>query len=160
MRKRKPKVRHVAPDARYNDPQVTRFVNMLMLDGKKSTAFRAFYQAMDILEEKTGESAHEIFQKAIKNVMPAIEVRSRRIGGATFQIPTEIRPERRLSMAMKWTIKYTRQRSGKGIATKLAAELLAASKGEGASVKKKEDTHKMAESNRAFAHFGRSRKKN
>jgi len=160
MRKRKPKVRIPAPDPRYGDPQVTRFVNMLMLDGKKSTAFRAFYQAMDILEEKTGESAHEIFQKAVKNVMPAIEVRSRRIGGATFQIPTEIRPERRLSMAMKWTIKYTRQRSGKGIATKLAAELLAASKGEGASVKKKEDTHKMAESNRAFAHFGRSRKKN
>lgn len=159
MRKRKPKVRQVAPDPRYGDKQVTRFVNMLMLDGKKSTAFRAFYQAMDILEEKTGESAHEIFQKAIKNVMPAIEVRSRRIGGATFQIPTEIRPERRLSVAMKWTIKYSRQRSGKGIASKLAAELLAASKGEGSAVKKKEDTHKMAESNRAFAHFGRRRTK-
>ncbi len=160
MRKRKPKVRQVAPDPRYGDKQVTRFVNMLMLDGKKSTAFKAFYQAMDIIEERTGgESAHDVFQKAIKNVMPTVEVRSRRIGGATFQIPTEIRPERRLSVAMKWTIKYTRQRSGKGIATKLAAELLAASKGEGASVKKKEDTHKMAESNRAFAHFGRKRTK-
>jgi small subunit ribosomal protein S7 len=159
MRKRKPKVRQVAPDPRYGDVQVTRFVNMFMLDGKKSTAYRAFYNAMDILEEKTGESAHEIFQKAIKNVMPTVEVRSRRIGGATFQIPTEIRPERRLSVAMKWMIKYTRLRSGKGIATKLAAELLAASKGEGATVKKKDDTHRMAESNRAFAHFGRRRSK-
>jgi small subunit ribosomal protein S7 len=159
MRKRKPKVRQVAPDPRYGDVQVTRFVNMLMLDGKKSTAFRAFYQAMDILEDKTEETAHEVFQKAIKNVMPAVEVRSRRIGGATFQIPTEIRPERRLSVAMKWMIKYSRLRSGKGIATKLAAELLAASKGEGATFKKKEDTHKMAESNKAFAHFGRRRSK-
>jgi small subunit ribosomal protein S7 len=159
MRKRKPKVRQVAPDPRYGDVQVTRFVNMFMLDGKKSTAYRAFYNAMDILEEKTGESAHEIFQKAIKNVMPTVEVRSRRIGGATFQIPTEIRPERRLSVAMKWMIKYTRLRSGKGIATKLAAELLAASIGEGATVKKKDDTHRMAESNRAFAHFGRRRSK-
>lgn len=157
MRKRKPKVRQVAPDPRYGDVQVTRFVNMLMLDGKKSTAFRAFYQAMDILEDKTEETAHEVFQKAIKNVMPAVEVRSRRIGGATFQIPTEIRPERRLSVAMKWMIKYTRLRSGKGIATKLAAELLAASKGEGATFKKKEDTHRMAESNKAFAHFGKRR---
>ena len=159
MRKRRPKVRAVAPDPRYGDKQVTRFVNMMMLDGKKSTAFRAFYSAMDIIEEKTGESAHEIFQKAIKNVMPAVEVRSRRIGGATFQIPTEIRPERRLSVAMKWMIKYARLRSGKGIATKLSAELLAASKGEGAAFKKKEDTHRMAESNRAFAHFGRRRSK-
>lgn len=159
MRKRRPKVRAVAPDPRYGDKQVTRFVNMMMLDGKKSTAFRAFYDAMDILEEKTGESAHEIFQKALKNVMPAIEVRSRRIGGATFQIPTEIRPERRLSVSMKWIVKYARLRSGKGIATKLSAELLAASKGEGAAFKKKEDTHRMAESNRAFAHFGRRRSK-
>jgi small subunit ribosomal protein S7 len=132
---------------------------MLMLDGKKSTAFRAFYDAMDIIEEKTGESAHETFQKAIKNVMPALEVRSRRIGGATFQIPTEIRPERRLSVAMKWVVKYARLRSGKGIATKLSAELMAAAKGEGAAFKKKEDTHRMAESNRAFAHFGRRRTK-
>lgn len=159
MRKRRPKVRAVAPDPRYGDKQVTRFVNMMMLDGKKSTAFRAFYDAMDILEEKTGESAHEIFQKALKNVMPAVEVRSRRIGGATFQIPTEIRPERRLSVSMKWIVKYARLRSGKGIATKLSAELLAASKGEGAAFKKKEDTHRMAESNRAFAHFGRRRSK-
>lgn len=158
MRKRKPKVRQVAPDPRYGDTQVTRFVNMLMLDGKKSTAFSVFYDAMDIIEDKTKESAHEIFQKAIKNVMPTVEVRSRRIGGATFQIPTEIRPERRLSVAMKWMIKYSRLRSGKGIASKLSAELMAAAKGEGSAVKKKEDTHKMAESNKAFAHFGRSKK--
>ncbi len=159
MRKRKPKVRIIAPDPRFGDAQVTRFVNMLMLDGKKSTAFRAFYQAMDILEEKSDDSPHETFQKAIKNVMPQVEVRSRRIGGATFQIPTEIRPDRRLSVSMKWLIKFTRQRSGKGIANKLAAELLAASKGEGASVKKKDDTHRMAEANKAFAHFGKRRKK-
>jgi small subunit ribosomal protein S7 len=159
MRKRKPKVRQVAPDPRYGDTQVTRFVNMLMLDGKKSTAFKVFYEAMDMVEEKTKEPAHEVFQKAIKNVMPAVEVRSRRIGGATFQIPTEIRPERRLSVAMKWMIKYSRQRSGKGIASKLSAEFIAASKGEGSTVKKKEDTHKMAESNKAFAHFGRKRTK-
>ena len=146
-------------DPKFGSLLASKFINVLMWDGKKSTAYRAFYQAMDILEEKTGESAHEIFHKAIKNVMPALEVRSRRIGGATFQIPTEIRPERRLSVAMKWMIKYTRLRSGKGIAAKLSAELLAASKGEGATVKKKDDTHKMAESNRAFAHFGRRRTK-
>lgn len=159
MRKRKPKVRVVSPDPRYNDIQVTRFVNMLMLDGKKSTAFRVFYDAMDIVDDKSEESAHETFLKALKNVMPQVEVRSRRIGGATFQIPTEIRPERRISVAMKWLIKFSRQRSGKGIANKLAAEVLAASKGEGSAVKKKEDTHRMAESNRAFAHFGKRRSK-
>jgi small subunit ribosomal protein S7 len=160
MRKRRPKVRTVAPDPRYGDIQVTRFVNMFMLDGKKSTAFKVFYQAMDILEERADDPAHETFQRAVKNVMPQVEVRSRRIGGATFQIPTEIRPERRLSVAMKWLIKYTRLRSGKGIANKLAAEILAASKGEGSSVKKKDDTHRMAEANKAFAHFGRRRNKN
>lgn len=159
MRKRKPKVRVISPDPRYNDKQVTRFVNMLMLDGKKSTAFRVFYDAMDIVDDKSEESAHETFLKALKNVMPQVEVRSRRIGGATFQIPTEIRPERRISVAMKWLIKFSRQRSGKGIANKLAAEVLAASKGEGSAVKKKEDTHRMAESNRAFAHFGKRRSK-
>jgi small subunit ribosomal protein S7 len=159
MRKRKPKLRQVAPDPRYGDQQVTRFVNMMMLDGKKSTAFKVFYDAMDIMEEKAEETAHESFQKALKNVMPAVEVRSRRIGGATFQIPTEIRPERRLSVGMKWLIKFARQRSGKGMAIKLSAELLAAAKSEGSAVKRKEDTHKMAESNKAFAHFGRRRSK-
>jgi len=159
MRKRKPKLRQVAPDPRYGDQQVTRFVNMMMLDGKKSTAFKVFYAAMDIMEDKTEETAFETFQKALKNVMPAVEVRSRRIGGATFQIPTEIRPERRVSVGMKWLIKFARQRSGKGMANKLSAELLAAAKGEGSAVKRKEDTHKMAESNKAFAHFGRRRSK-
>lgn len=156
MRKRKPKLRQVAPDPRYGDIVVTRFVNMLMWDGKKSIAFKVFYDAMDLVEAKSdGVPAHEIFHKALKNVMPEVEVRSRRIGGATFQIPTEIRPERRSSIAMKWLIKFSRKRSGKGMAFKLSSEIIAASRGEGASVKRKEDTHKMAESNRAFAHFNR-----
>jgi small subunit ribosomal protein S7 len=154
MRKHKPKPRAIEPDPRYNDQVVTRFVNMMMYDGKKSTAFGVFYDAMDIVEEKSDEPAIEVFQKALRNVMPAVEVRSRRIGGATFQIPTEIRPDRRMSIAMKWLIKYARARSGKGFANKLFAEITAAAKGEGAAVKKREDTHRMAESNRAFAHFG------
>lgn len=155
MRKHKPKVRVIAPDPRYNDPMITRFVNMLMWDGKKSLAFTLFYDAMDIVAEKTGEDAYEVFQRALKNIMPAIEVRSRRIGGATFQIPAEIRPDRRISVGMKWLINYSRKRTGKGMANKLSAEVMAAAKGEGAAVKKREDTHKMAESNRAFAHFVR-----
>jgi small subunit ribosomal protein S7 len=153
MRKRKPKLRVIAPDPRYGDQMVTQFVNMLMLDGKKTVAFQAFYDAMDIVKERTKENEHEIWRKALNNVMPAVEVRSRRIGGATFQIPTEIRPKRKVSIGMKWLIRFSRARSGKGIAEKLAAEVIAASKNEGAAVKKKEDTHKMAESNRAFAHF-------
>lgn len=155
MRKHTPKPRAVAPDPRYNDPQVTRFVNMLMWSGKKSVAFDIFYSALDIIKDKTGESAYDVYQKALKNIMPSIEVRSRRIGGATFQIPTEIRPDRRISVGMKWLILYARKRAGKGMANKLAAEIMAAAKGEGAAVKKREDTHKMAESNRAFAHFVR-----
>ena len=153
MRKRKPKLRVIAPDPRYGDQMVTQFVNMLMLDGKKTVAFQAFYDAMDIVKERTKENEHEIWRKALNNVMPAVEVRSRSIGGATFQIPTEIRPKRKVSIGMKWLIRFSRARSGKGIAEKLAAEVIAASKNEGAAVKKKEDTHKMAESNRAFAHF-------
>ncbi len=124
-----------------------------MIQGKKSVAYRVFYDAMDIIKERTKLNEHEIFTKALKNAMPQVEVRSRRIGGATFQIPTEIRAKRKMSIGMKWLIKFSRQRSGKGIADKLAAELIAASKGEGGAVKRKEDTHKMAESNRAFAHF-------
>ncbi len=157
MRKRKPKLRIIEPDPRYNDTTVTRFVNMMMLSGKKSTAFGVFYDAMDLVEQRGGgeEPALELFHKALKNVMPQVEVRSRRIGGATFQIPTEIRPSRRISIAMKWLIKYARARSGKGMANKLSQEILAAAKGEGQAVKKKEDTHRMAESNRAFAHFAR-----
>lgn len=153
MRKRKPKVRVIQPDPRYADPLVTQFVNNLMLKGKKSTAFDIFYNAMDIVAERTGENPHETWQKALNNVYPQVEVRSKRIGGATFQIPTDIRGARRTSMGMKWLIKYSRARSGKGMAEKLGAEIIAASKGEGASVKKREDTHRMAEANKAFAHF-------
>jgi len=124
-----------------------------MLQGKKSTAFSIFYDAMDLIKERTEQDEHQIWKKALNNAMPQVEVRSRRIGGATFQIPTEIRAKRKMSIGMKWIIKFARQRSGKGMAEKLAAELIAASKGEGGAVKRKEDTHRMAESNRAFAHF-------
>lgn len=153
MRKRKPKLRIIQPDPRYGDPLVTQFVNNMMWRGKKSTAFRLFYDAMDIIKERTGDDEHAIWKKALNNAMPQVEVRSRRIGGATFQIPTEIRAKRKISIGMKWLIRFARSRSGKGMAEKMAAELIAASKGEGAAVKRKEDTHKMAESNRAFAHF-------
>jgi len=153
MRKRKPKKRIIQPDPRFGDPMITQFVNNVMLDGKKSTAYQVVYDALDIVAEKSGENAHEVFKKALQNITPNVEVRSKRIGGATFQIPSEIRPARRLSIGMKWMIKYSRARNGKGFSDKLSAEILAASKGEGAAVKKKEDTHKMAESNRAFAHF-------
>ncbi len=153
MRKRKPKLRQPIPDPRFGDPMVTQFVNMMMLDGKKSTAFRVFYDAMDIIKERTKQDELAIWKKALNNAMPQVEVRSRRIGGATFQIPTEIRAKRKISIGMKWLIKFARQRSGKGAAEKFAAELIAASKGEGGAVKRKEDTHRMAESNRAFSHF-------
>lgn len=153
MRKRKPKLKQPAPDPRYSDTLVTQFVNNMMWEGKKSVAFRIFYDAMDLIKERTKQDEHAIWKKALNNAMPQVEVRSRRIGGATFQIPTEIRAKRKVSIGMKWLIKFARQRSGKGMAEKLAAELIAASKGEGAAVKRKEDTHRMAESNRAFAHF-------
>ncbi len=153
MRGKKAPKRKVAPDLKYKSTLVTRFVNNLMWDGKKALAFRIFYKAFDIIEEKTGKNPMEIFEAAIQNVMPVVEVRSRRIGGATFQIPTEVRSERRISLAIKWLIRYARARNERTMAEKLAAELLAASRGEGAAVKKKEDTHKMAEANKAFAHF-------
>ena len=153
MRKRKPKLRIIAADPRYNDPMVTQFVNNLMYEGKKSTALSVFYDALDLVAERTKQDEHGLWKKALNNVMPQVEVRSRRIGGATFQIPTEIRAKRKVCIGMKWLIKYSRQRSGKGMAEKLAAEIIAASKGEGSAVKKKEDPHRMAESNRAFAHY-------
>jgi small subunit ribosomal protein S7 len=153
MRKRKPKKRVIQPDPRFGDEMVTKFVNNLMWRGKKSTAFAIFYDSMDKVKERTDEDPHEVWKKALANVTPAVEVRSKRIGGATFQIPTEIRPARKTSIGMKWLIRFARARSGKGMAEKLSAEIIAASKGEGAAVKRKEDTHKMAESNRAFAHF-------
>ena len=153
MRKRKPKKRVITPDQRYSDPMVTQFVNNMMWEGKKSVAYGIFYDALDKVESRTSENPHETWKKALENVMPAVEVRSKRIGGATFQIPTEIRPARRLSIGMKWLIRFSRARSGKGMAEKLSAEIIAASKGEGAAVKRREDTHRMAEANRAFAHF-------
>ena len=153
MRKRRPKLRIIAPDPRYGDQLVTKFINNLMLSGKKNVAIANFYAAMDIIAEKTEENPHEVWQKALNNATPQVEVRSRRIGGATFQIPTEIPAKRKTSIGMKWLIRFSRERNGKGIADKLANELIAASKGEGAAVKRKEDTHRMAESNRAFAHF-------
>ncbi len=158
MRKRKPKIRVITPDPRYGDTLVTQFVNNLMYSGKKSTALSVFYGAMDIIKERVASEEideYEVWKRAVNNAMPQVEVRSRRIGGATFQIPTEIRAKRKMSIGMKWLIKFARQRSGKGFAEKMAAELLAASRNEGLAVKRKEDTHKMAESNRAFAHYGR-----
>ena len=154
MRKRKPQVRIVKPDPKFGDVMVTQFVNNLMWDGKKSTAYDIFYDALEIVKEKSQEEdPHDVWKKALTNCTPNVEVRSKRIGGATFQIPTEIRPARKLSVGMKWLISFSRKRSGKGMAQKLAAEILAASKGEGSAVKRKEDMHKMAEANKAFAHF-------
>jgi small subunit ribosomal protein S7 len=153
MRKRKPKLRILQPDPRYGDPVVTRFINNMMWQGKKSVSYEIFYDAMDIVSEKAGLNPHETFQRALENATPSVEVRSRRIGGATFQIPTEINPKRKVAIGMKWLIRFARERNGKGMAEKLAAELMAAAKGEGNAVKRKEDTHKMAEANRAFAHF-------
>lgn len=156
MRKARAKKRPILPDPKFGEPLVTRFVNMMMLDGKKSTAYRIFYDAIDIISEKTGEgNGLELWKEALNNVMPHVEVRSKRVGGATFQIPIQIRPDRKISVAMKWLISYARKRNEKSMANRLAAEILAASKEEGAAVKKRLDTHKMAEANKAFAHFGR-----
>ena len=153
MRRRKAKKRIILPDPRFNDITVTKFVNNLMLDDKKSLSFNIFYDAMDIITEKTSEDALEIFRKGLTNITPAVEVRSRRVGGATFQIPQPIRDSRKESMAMKWLISFARKRNEKTMAEKLAGELIAASKEEGATFKKKEDTHRMAEANKAFSHF-------
>lgn len=152
MRKTKAKKLPPAPDSKYGDAQVTRFVNNLMWKGKKNTAFTIFYDAMDRIEKQTSENGYEVWRRALSNVTPAVEVRSRRIGGATFQIPAEVRPDRKISLSMKWLIRYSRGRNGRSMAEKLAAEVIAASKGEGAAFKKKEDTHRMAEANKAFAH--------
>jgi len=154
MRRRKSKERAILPDPRFADKMVTKFVNNLMHDGKKSTAFEIFYAAIDRVSQKSGgEDGLAIFKKAIDNVTPAVEVRSRRVGGATFQIPQPIRDSRKLSLAMKWMILYSRKRNEKSMSEKLAGEILAASKEEGATFKKKEDTHRMAEANKAFSHF-------
>ena len=154
MRKGRAKKRILLPDPKFGNTLITRFVNNIMLDGKKNTAYQIFYDAMDILNSKvTEEDAVSVWEKALENVMPAVEVRSRRIGGATFQIPMQIRAERKISMAMSWMIKFSRKRNEKSMAQKLANEILAAYKEEGASIKKKTEVHKMAEANKAFSHF-------
>ena len=153
MRKSKPKKRIILPDPKFNDTLVTRFVNNMMYDGKKSTAYSIFYNAVEIVETKTKESGLDTWKKALNNVMPSVEVKSRRVGGANFQVPTEVRPERKVALGMKWLISYARRRGEKTMMEKLAGEIISASKGEGAAVKKKEDTHKMAEANKAFSHF-------
>ncbi|WP_320047334.1 30S ribosomal protein S7 [uncultured Ilyobacter sp.] len=145
--------RDVLPDSRYGDKVVTKFINSIMLDGKKSLAETIFYGAMDLIKEKTGQEGYEVFKTAIENIKPQVEVRSRRIGGATYQVPVEVRIERQQTLALRWLTAYTRQRKEYGMMEKLAAELIAAGNNEGATVKKKEDTYKMAEANRAFAHY-------
>ena len=154
MRRRKAKKAIVLPDPRFKDVQVTKFVNNMMYDGKKNLAFKIFYEAIDIIEKKMEDvSGLETWKKALENVTPSVEVRSRRVGGATFQIPTPVRDSRKNSLAMKWLIGYSRKRNEKTMAAKLASEIIAASKEEGAAYKKKEDTLRMAEANKAFSHF-------
>lgn len=153
MRKSKPKKRIILPDPKFNDVMVTRFVNNMMYDGKKSIAYDIFYGAIEIVETKTSENGLEQWKKALNNISPGVEVKSRRVGGANFQVPTEVRPERKIALGMKWLINYSRKRGEKTMTEKLAGEIISAAKGEGAAVKKKEDTHKMAEANKAFSHF-------
>ena len=153
MRKAQAKKLPLAPDPKFNDKLVTRFVNNLMWEGKKSGAFNIFYDALDKVTKQTSEEGYEVWKRALVNVTPGVEVRSRRIGGATFQITAEVRPDRKISLSIKWLIRYSRDRNGRSMADKLAGEIVAASKGEGAEFKKKEDTHRMADANKAFAHF-------
>jgi small subunit ribosomal protein S7 len=153
MRKRRAEKRFIKPDPRFNDVLVAKFINYLMWDGKKTVSRNVLYESFEIIEKKTKESALEVFKKAVNNVQPLVEVRSRRVGGATYQVPMEVRPDRRIALALRWLRNYSRERKEKTMAQKLAAELIAASKGEGAAVKKKDDTHRMAEANKAFAHF-------
>ena len=153
MRKAQAKKLPLAPDPKFNDKLVTRFVNNLMWEGKKSGAFNIFYDALDKVAKITGEDGYEVWKKALTNITPGVEVRSRRIGGATFQIPAEVRADRKISLSIKWLVRFARERNGRSMADKLANEIVAASKGEGGAYKKKEDTHRMAEANKAFAHF-------
>ena len=153
MRKAQAKKLPLAPDPKFQDKLVTRFVNNLMWEGKKSGAYSIFYDALERVSKTTGEDGYEIWKKALANVTPGVEVKSRRIGGATFQIPSEVTADRKISLSIKWLIKYSRDRNGRSMSEKLANEIIAASKGEGAAFKKKEDTHRMADANKAFAHF-------
>jgi small subunit ribosomal protein S7 len=153
MRKARAKKLPLAPDPKFNDMLVSRFVNNLMWQGKKGASLTIFYDALEKVSKQTGDNGYEVWKKALSNVTPGVEVRSRRIGGATFQIPTEVRPDRKTSLSIKWLIRFSRERNGRNMADKLANEIVAASKGEGGAFKKKEDTHRMAEANKAFAHF-------
>ena len=145
--------RQVPPDPRYDSQTVSKFINHLMSDGKKSTAEKVFYQSMDLIEQRSGQPGVQVFKQALNNVKPLLEVKSRRVGGATYQVPIEVRQDRRTALAMRWIIQYSTARGEKSMAERLAAELILASKGEGSSIKKREDTHRMAEANRAFAHY-------
>lgn len=153
MRRKRTSQRAIANDPVYQDELVSRFVNSIMRDGKKSVAQRIVYEALDVIEERTGEAGLDVFKKAVNNVAPLVEVRSRRVGGATYQVPIEVRPERRTALAFRWLIQYARARNDKSMVNRLANELHSAAQGEGGAVKKKDDTHRMAESNRAYAHF-------
>ena len=154
MSRRKRAVKRIVlPDARYDSQTVSKFINVLMYQGRKSVAERIFYGAMDLVENRTGQPGVNVFKQALQNVKPVIEVKSRRVGGATYQVPVEVRPERRTALGMRWLISYSRDRNEKSMPEKLAAEVIAASKGEGNAIKKKEDTHRMAEANKAFAHY-------
>ena len=153
MRKRRAVKRDVLPDPIYNSKVVTKVVNAIMLDGKKGTAQTILYKAFDIIKERTNEDPMNIFEKAMENIKPALEVKSRRVGGSNYQVPIEVRPARSQALAIRWLVKYARERGGKGMAENLASELIDASNGTGGAVKKREDTHRMAEANKAFAHY-------
>ncbi|MBS1913919.1 MAG: 30S ribosomal protein S7 [Bacteroidetes bacterium] len=153
MRKKRAEKRRVLPDPLYNDITVARFINNLMEDGKKSTARRIFYSALELAGKRTSQEPLEVFRKALNNASPMVEVRSRRVGGSTYQVPMEVRPDRRTALGIRWLIKYATDRREKSMQEKLAGELVAAANGEGSSVKKREDVHRMADANRAFAHF-------
>lgn len=153
MRKAKPKKRYILPDPKFRDTLVTKFVNHLMVDGKKNLSFNIFYNALKIVEDKSGENGLDAWKKALNNIMPMVEVKSRRVGGATFQVPMEVRPDRKIALGMRWMIDFSRKRGEKTMEQRLAGEILSAAKGEGGAVKKKDDTHRMAEANKAFSHF-------
>ena len=153
MRKRRAEKRDVLPDAIYNSKVVTKLMNQIMLDGKKGTAQKILYEAFDIVNKKTGRPAIEVYTEALENVKPALEVKSRRVGGSNYQVPIEVSDERSQTLALRWLVNYAKTRSGKGMATKLANEIIDAANGTGGAVKKREDTHKMAEANKAFAHY-------
>lgn len=153
MRKSKPKKRYILPDPKFQDTLVTKFVNYLMVDGKKSIAYGIFYDAIELVEKRSGENGLETWKKALGNIMPSVEVKSRRVGGATFQVPIEVRPNRKTTLGIKWMITFARKRGEKTMVERLAGEITAGAKGEGAAVKKKDDTHRMADANKAFSHF-------